>query len=122
MWWLLSWATAAPLTMVVTAEPIRGDDRVATRLETALRGDAPALLACRAEAEAAGADPLRYLQADVKLRAGSPNPRRVRVASATGDDRVDACTVARIKVAAIDPPPAYGDRILVAITWVAPTP
>lgn len=106
--------------LLFAAEPVgAGDDRTAGKVEAALQAQEDTLRACREQAVARGADPLRFVSAQVKFGLDGL-PKKVKRAISSGDEAVDTCVLDVFRGLELDPPPMFPDKLQVNVTWQVP--
>ncbi len=120
--WIFGLGVAHADVLAIGTEPLgHGDDRVGKRLEDVVRADPSALLRCRSEAASAVPEPFRFVGLTAYFRTNG-TIRKVRVDETTGNEALDACVSGVIAGLEVAPPPAFNDRMNVAITWISTEP
>ncbi|MGC6493008.1 MAG: hypothetical protein ACON5B_09220 [Myxococcota bacterium] len=123
LWMFLSIGLAEPVAaapddtarlLIYSEPPVRGDDRVATRIEELLREREPLLRRCRADH--LDADPGRFIQFYIKWGLNG-TAKRFRKLETTGNDAVDACVEQLVRDLRLEPPPQFSEVYELAITW-----
>jgi hypothetical protein len=105
-------------TVAATVEPLgSADDRVASRIELALREQADALRACLPLDLRGGPDDVWFLTAEITLSTTRGDVTRVVQRAGTGWNDTDACLLVALRALQTSPPPRYPDRDRVTIAF-----